>query len=89
MLALCIASHHSGLIDCIRVDGADQFSKRMNKSDALSHRDEAWSKADQRVRKRYEELAVVRDLILAFRTIIEGICRNEKHETSFDSRSGC
>src|ERR1019366_3585593 len=44
MLALCLASHHSGLVDCIGTDGADRFSKRMKKSDALSHRDEAWRK---------------------------------------------
>ena len=80
MLALCLASHHSGLIDCIGTDGADRFSKRMKKSDALSHRDEAWRKADQQVRARYEELVRAGDLILAFRTIIERICKNEKHE---------
>jgi len=80
MLALCLASHHSGLIDCIGTDGADRFSKRMKKSDTLSHRDEAWRKADQRVRMRYQELVHAGDLILAFRTIIERICKNEKHE---------
>jgi CRISPR-associated endonuclease/helicase Cas3 len=80
MLALCLASHHSGLIDCIRTDGANQFSKRMNKSDALAHRDEAWRKADQRVHGRYEELIRAGDLLLAFRTIIEKICKNEKHQ---------
>ena len=80
MLALCLASHHSGLIDCIGVQGTDQFSKRMNKSDWLSHRAEAWSKVDQQVRKRCEELIRTEDLISPFQTIIKGICRNEKSE---------
>lgn len=80
MLALCLASHHSGLIDCIGVQGTDQFSKRMNKSDCLSHRVEAWSKVDQQVRKRYEELTRTEDLISPFQTIIRGICRNDKSE---------
>jgi len=81
MLALCIASHHSGLIDCIGADGTDQFSKRMDKSHGLSHSDEVWRKADQRVRKRHEELVHTGDLVSPFRTIIEGICRNEKCES--------
>ena len=41
MLALCVASHHSGLIDCIAPDGMDVLTRRLNKDSALSHRDEA------------------------------------------------
>lgn len=81
MLALCVASHHSGLIDCIGASGTDQFSKRMNKSDGLSHREEAWCKVDQQVRKRYEELIRTEYLVSPFQTIIKGICGNEKSET--------
>jgi len=81
MLALCIASHHSGLIDCIGVDGTDQLSKRMNKSDALSHRSEAWSRADLRVRDRFEELIRPGDPMSALRRVIERICRNEQCES--------
>lgn len=80
ILALCIASHHSGLIDCIGVDGADQFSKRMNKPDGLSHRDEVESKADQLVRGRYKALLCEGTLVPSFGGIIEGICRNESSE---------
>jgi CRISPR-associated endonuclease/helicase Cas3 len=29
MLALCVASHHSGLIDCIAPDGADVLTHRL------------------------------------------------------------
>lgn len=80
MLALCLASHHSGLIDCIGTDGSDCFSKRMKKSDWISHREEAWCKTDQQVRDRYQELVRAGDLTLALRNIIGKICRNEKHE---------
>ncbi len=41
VLALCIASHHSGLIDCLTPDGKDNFQKRMGKEDAKTHRTEA------------------------------------------------
>ncbi len=37
MLALCIASHHSGLIDCIDADGKNTFIKRIAKDDKDTH----------------------------------------------------
>ncbi len=33
MLALCIASHHSGLIDCLTPDGENNFARRMLKTE--------------------------------------------------------
>ena len=45
VLALCIASHHSGLIDCLSLSenlaAFDNFSKRMNKAGEFSHLEEA------------------------------------------------
>lgn len=46
MLAICIASHHSGLLDCIEPDGNDRFSARMNKADEKTHFIEAQQKFD-------------------------------------------
>lgn len=37
MLALCICSHHCGLIDCLGPDGEDLFDKRMGKDDEKTH----------------------------------------------------
>lgn len=37
MMSLCIASHHSGLIDCIAPDGTDAFTKRMQKQNEKTH----------------------------------------------------
>jgi CRISPR-associated endonuclease/helicase Cas3 len=37
ILALCIASHHSGLIDCIDADGKNNFAKRIKKDDKETH----------------------------------------------------
>ena len=56
MLALCVASHHSGLIDCIAPDGFDVLSRRLDKDPAQSHRDEARSQAEQAIRSRLETL---------------------------------
>src|ERR1019366_5910036 len=49
ILSLCVASHHSGLIDCIAPAGFDNLSRRMNKQDSESHFDEAWASAEQQV----------------------------------------
>ena len=81
ILALCIASHHSGLIDCLGVDGSDRFSRRMQKADALTHQCEAWSRADDEVRERYVCLIRAGDLISSFHRIISRICQNDGSET--------
>lgn len=56
-LSLCIASHHSGLIDCLAPDGTNVFGKRTNKTDDRTHLAEALSKVDGSVRERMEQLA--------------------------------
>ncbi|WKZ38399.1 MAG: CRISPR-associated helicase Cas3' [Anaerolineales bacterium] len=41
VLALCIASHHSGLIDCLKPDGENNFKRRMDKADENTRKAEA------------------------------------------------
>ncbi len=36
-LALALASHHSGLIDCLKPDGKNNFQRRMDKPDEDTH----------------------------------------------------
>lgn len=43
LLSLCIASHHSGLIDCLLPSGEDNFTRRINKAKEKTHLDEALS----------------------------------------------
>ncbi len=45
ILSLCIASHHSGLIDCLKPDGKNGFLNRMRKSDDKTHKDECLKNA--------------------------------------------
>lgn len=49
MLAICIASHHSGLIDCLDLDGINVLAKRMEKSEENAHLQECISNADASV----------------------------------------
>jgi len=57
ILALCIASHHSGLIDCLAPDGMDGFIKRMYKNDDRTNLNECLQKADQVILDRACKLA--------------------------------
>lgn len=60
ILALCIASHHSGLIDCLSSDtnslGEDVFSKRMAKINERTHLKEALTKVDNSILSRAKML---------------------------------
>ncbi len=49
MLALCIASHHSGLIDCLTSEGKDNFSRRMTKPEEKCHLKETESSANREI----------------------------------------
>ena len=67
MLSLCIASHHSGLIDCLSSDthsfGEDRFTKRIEKPDGLTHFREAIAKMDKTIEARFRELVSNPELI--------------------------
>ena len=55
ILSLCIASHHSGLIDCLTPDGqVDNFHRRMAKADDKSHVTEALENLEDRERARLD-----------------------------------
>lgn len=67
ILCLCIASHHSGLIDCLSSDAnkpvEDTFTRRTGKRDDRSHLREAMEKIDTQIDKRFRELMDTKGLI--------------------------
>lgn len=65
ILALCIASHHSGLIDCLSVDGRPTFRSRIEKSSNESNYSNATENADA-------EFLVTIDKILS-QTLVESV----------------
>jgi CRISPR-associated endonuclease/helicase Cas3 len=79
--ALCIASHHSGLIDCVDPDGTDKFSRRMLKADSESHYNEARSRAERLVIERSRKLLDDPDLVSCVQQIILKLCQNDQNET--------
>lgn len=56
ILSLCVASHHSGLIDCISPQGVDVYSKRIAKTEDKSHLHEIMSKLKEDYKKRLIQL---------------------------------
>jgi len=75
IIALCIASHHGGLIDCILPDGEDWFAKRINKDPAKTHIDEAVDRCDDRILKRIDRLfkhtETLRDFIAVMKCVTD------------------
>jgi len=56
IMSICIASHHSGLIDCLSPDGTDVFDKRMNKADDKTHYNAAVACLDEETKIRVRSL---------------------------------
>jgi len=51
IMAICVASHHSGLIDSLAPDGTDLFSKRLDKPAEKTHIVEIKGKAEEPIRQ--------------------------------------
>jgi len=85
VVALCIASHHSGLIDCIgaRVDtfGEDVFNRRMQKAQQQTHLDEVQRLADPQLLHRCTELLERQSVVTKFQALLTQIGRvNTAHQ---------
>jgi CRISPR-associated endonuclease/helicase Cas3 len=75
VLSLCIASHHSGLIDCLIPSGDDNFTRRVNKSEEKTHTQEALSclhdKEVQKLTKLLSRESLVKQLIGKIKSLNE------------------
>lgn len=73
VLSLCIASHHSGLIDCLSPEGVDVYSKRMDKKKEKTHVDEVLGKlsdgAKEIIEERLQSKEFLRSLIDKFKAL--------------------
>lgn len=71
--ALCIASHHSGLIDCLDANGEDTFAKRMRKAQEKTHLDEVVKSAEPGILERCAVLATDPALTASFKALVQKI----------------
>jgi CRISPR-associated endonuclease/helicase Cas3 len=80
ILALCLASHHSGLIDCITPSAVDNLSRRMRKADMASHHDEAWANSEPPATERIKEALQDPELVAGIGAVLRRICKIDKDE---------
>lgn len=73
ILSLCIASHHSGLIDCIAPDGSNVYLKRMAKYEQKSHANEVFNNLDDEIRDEIiatlQSKKFIQDVLSRFKTL--------------------
>ena len=63
ILSLIIASHHSGIIDCLTPDGTDNYSRRMNKFDEKTRTKEALANVNDTVKRKMEKILADKNFI--------------------------
>lgn len=77
ILSLCIASHHSGVIDCLSSDtnslGENVYGKRMSKINERTHLQEVLIKADVSILSRAKELVSNPNILQAMRIVLAKI----------------
>lgn len=88
ILSMCVASHHSGLIDCLKPDGENGFRKRMNKADKKTNLKECEQSADKNVLTMAMELAgqsLVEEMLVILKRILEQDQRGQKIGTEIQA----
>lgn len=85
ILALCIASHHSGLIDCLKPDGENGFMKRTKKPDDATHLQECLQNADKEILQRIKQMAD-KPLIASMLNKIKAITQTNQHGQQIQSK---
>lgn len=80
ILPLVVASHHSGLIDCLTPEGKDNFTKRMDKADELTRLSEVKSNSDEWIKIKSKYLFSDDSLIEQFNNKLK--CIQENNDSS-------
>ncbi len=80
LLTLCIASHHSGLIDCLTIDGENAYEKRMRKSDEKCHLNEILDKVEDKLLIKINNLLAESEFIGEIVSLLKKINQNNCNE---------
>ncbi|HSW67558.1 MAG TPA: CRISPR-associated endonuclease Cas3'', partial [Bacteroidales bacterium] len=88
MLSLCIASHHSGLIDCINPDGLNEFEKRMAKPDEKCHLSEVLEKAEVELINKTRNLIDEETCFYSIIEVLKQISKTNSNEALRRMQSG-
>lgn len=81
ILALCVAAHHSGLIDCLssgaNAPAEDNFTKRMLKAEARTHLREVKGKMDAEINARFQALIAAPELLEGVKKSVRQLMQND------------
>ena len=77
ILALSLASHHSGMIDCLAPDGEDVFTRRIKKSIQKTYYNEINKKIPPKVYERINSLVKGADLLIEFKKFLSSLITTE------------
>ncbi len=70
ILAVCLASHHGGLLDCLQNGGENGFLDRMRREDSQTHLQECLVKWDKEISDQAKKLASASSFKVFWRTIM-------------------
>jgi len=79
IMALCIASHHSGLLDCLKPDGTNAFLKRMEKDDQKTYFTECVKNASSEYLNKIES-GINKNFIKGFADQLKRVALNSQGE---------
>lgn len=77
-IALCLISHHSGLIDCISPDGEDSFNRRMAKAENQTNLNQVLERIPKQILDRIDQIIADNSLVGNFKQVLENIILREK-----------
>jgi len=86
LLALCVASHHSGLIDCLTLEGENNFDRRLAKSGDKTHIEEVLSKAESEIIVKLNSLMEDPECLGDVLKGLKNIAQREKSEKSIKTQ---
>jgi CRISPR-associated endonuclease/helicase Cas3 len=88
ILSLVIASHHSGIIDCLTPDGEDNFSKRMNKAEQKTRITEAQLNLDNNIKSKIDKLLTCDNLVEQLNQKLKSLHENNDSKESYMLKTG-
>lgn len=88
LLSLCITSHHSGLIDCLSIEGENSYLKRINKDYNYTRYLEVIEKVDTSILHKINQILDGNDWIKEIVGFIQKILKGNNSEIVLKFNSG-
>lgn len=81
ILAVCLASHHGGMINCLDINGTNTFLKRIKKDDESTHLKECLEMGDSGIVNKLNDIATEDFLKYFLNKAVEIVSPQKKNTT--------